>query len=204
MRTRSLLFGLVVLAASIGAATATAGPLRDSASSCSSQVLEQPFKRWLDPSRYFLVPGGSFEDGAAGWQLRGSSVVAGNEPFFVHGEDEASSLAIPSGASATTPAVCATLLHPTLRFFVRSKGSRLGVLRVDVLVDGPLGGVLTLPVGVTVAGPGWTPTLPMPFLANTLALAGKDGTTAVAFRFTSMLGGSFQVDDVYVDPYRSA
>jgi hypothetical protein len=204
MRTRSLLLGLAVLAASIGAATAGAGPLRDSASSCSSQGLEQPFKRWLDPAKYFLVPGGSFEDGAAGWQLKGSSVVAGNEPFFVHGAGEASSLAIPSGASATTPAVCATLLHPTLRFFVRNKGSLLGVLRVDVLVDSPLGGVLTLPVGVTVAGPGWTPTLPMPFLVNTLALAGKDGTTAVAFRFTSMLGGSFHVDDVYVDPYRSA
>ena len=44
----------------------------------------------------------------------------------------------------------------------------------------------------------------MPFLANALALLGKDGETAVAFRFTSMLGGNFQIDDVYVDPYRSA
>ena len=86
---------------------------------------------------------------------------------------------------------------------MRNKGSLLGLLRVDVLVDTPLG-VLTLPVSVIPAGQAWTPTLPLPFLANVLALVGKDGTTAVAFRFTSMLGGSFQVDDVYVDPYRSA
>jgi hypothetical protein len=99
--------------------------------------------------------------------------------------------------------MCATLLHPDLRFFVRNRGFALGLLRVDVLVDTPFG-VVTLPVGVVPAGQSWTPTLPLPFLANALALAGKDGTTGVAFRFTSMLGGSFQLDDVYVDPYRSA
>ena len=64
--------------------------------------------------------------------------------------------------------------------------------------------MVTLPIGVVLAGQAWTPTLPTPFLANALALLGKNGETAVAFRFTSMLGGSFQIDDVYVDPYRSA
>jgi hypothetical protein len=202
MRVRLFLLGLGLVAASITAATATAGTLRDSAQSCSSQVLEQPFKRWLDPARYFLVPGGSFEDGVPGWQLNGASPADGNESFSVRGGGVAS-LSIPPGASATTPAVCATLLHPDLRFFVRNTGFALGLLRVDVLVDTPLG-VVTLPVGVVPAGRAWTPTLPVPFLVNALALVGKDGTTAVAFRFTSMLGGSFQIDDVYVDPYRSA
>jgi hypothetical protein len=203
MRLRALLLGLGLVAASITASTAAAGSLRDSAQSCSSQVLEQPFKRWLDPAKYFLVPGGSFEDGAAGWQLSGASVVGGNETFAVRGAKDVNSLSIPNGASATTPAMCATLLHPDLRFFVRNKGFILGVLRVDVLVDTPLG-VVTLPVGVVPAGQAWTPTLPTPFLANLLALVGKDGETAIAFRFTSTLGGNFQIDDVYVDPYRSA
>jgi hypothetical protein len=72
------------------------------------------------------------------------------------------------------------------------------------MVDTPLG-VVTLPVGVVpTVGQAWSPTLPVPFLVNALALLGKDGQTAVAFRFTSLLGGSFQLDDVYVDPYRSA
>ena len=91
----------------------------------------------------------------------------------------------------------------TVRFFVRNKGFLLGVLRVDVLVDTPLG-VVTLPVGAVPAGQSWTPTLPTPFLANLLALLGRNGETGIAFRFTSMLGGNFQIDDVYVDPYRSA
>ena len=108
----------------------------------------------------------------------------------MHGAGERKSLAIPAGASATTPAVCVTLLHPTLRFFARNKGSLLGVLRVDVIAETPLGLRLTLPVGVVVAGSSWTPTLPNPFLANALALLGKDGEMSVAFRFTSMLGGS--------------
>jgi hypothetical protein len=203
MRIRLFLVGLGLLA-SITAASATAGNLDDSGPSCSAQVLEQPFKRWLDPGKYFLVPGGSMEDGAAGWQLKGSSVVDGNESFFVHGAGERKSLAIPAGASATTPAVCVTLLHPTLRFFARNKGSRLGVLRVDVIAETPLGLKVTVPVGVVVAGSSWAPTLPNPFLANALALLGKNGEMSVAFRFTSMLGGSFQIDDVYVDPYRSA
>jgi hypothetical protein len=99
--------------------------------------------------------------------------------------------------------MCATLLHPDLRFFVRNKGFLLGVLRVDVMVDTPLG-VVTLPVGVVPAGQSWSPTLPTPFLANLLAILGTQGETGIAFRFTSTLGGNFQIDDVYVDPYRSA
>ena len=162
MRVRTFLLGLGLTAACISTSTAAAaGSLRDTASSCSSQVLEQPFKRWLDPARYFLVPGGSLEDGASGWQLEGASVVDGNEPYAVHGGKDGSSLSIPAGASATTPAICATLLHPDLRFFVRNRGSLLGLLRVDVLVDTPLG-VVTLPVGLVPAGQAWTPTLPMP------------------------------------------
>jgi hypothetical protein len=203
MRIRFILLGLGLVAASITAAPVSAGDFSRSASSCSSQVLEQPFKRWLDPGRYFLAPGGAMEDGLPGWQLRGSSTVAGNETFFVNRAGGSRSLAIPAGASATTPAMCATLLHPHLRFFVRNKGALLGLLRVEVLFETPLG-VTALPIGVVAAGGSWTPTLPMPFLVNALALLGEDGTTAVAFRFTSTLGGSFQIDDVYVDPYRSA
>src|SRR4029078_4150186 len=100
---------------------------------------------------------------------------------------------------ATTPAMCATLLHPDLRLFVRNKGFILGVLRVDVLVDTPLG-VVTLPVGVVPAGQSWTPSLPTPFLANLLALVGKNGETAIAFRVTSMLGVRFHTARVYVEP----
>jgi hypothetical protein len=58
--------------------------------------------------------------------------------------------------------------------------------------------VLTAPIGV-VTGGGWAPTLPMTVVANLLPLLPGD-QTAVAFRFTAV-AGSWQIDDVYVDPW---
>src|SRR5262249_12729115 len=116
---------------------ASAATSYGSASACSSEVLE-PFKRWLDPARYFLVPGGLFEAGAAGWQLNGSAFVDGNEPFQVAGAKDSSSLSIPAGASATSPFICATLLHPDLRVFIRSNASPIGLLPADVPAHTPL------------------------------------------------------------------
>ena len=64
--------------------SAQAGPLVKSAGNCTTGALEQPFRRWLDPLRYALVPGGSFESGAPGWTLGRASVGSGNETFYVH------------------------------------------------------------------------------------------------------------------------
>ena len=57
----------------------------------------------------------------------------------------------------------------------------------------------SLPIGAVVSGDDWSPTLPMPILANLLALP-PGGQTPVAFRFTAQ-GGDWRIDDVYVDPY---
>jgi hypothetical protein len=61
--------------------------------------------------------------------------------------------------------------------------------------------VLTLPMGADLGG-GWHPSLPLPVVANLLPLLPND-RTAVAFRFTPLLGGEWQIDDIYVDPYRA-
>jgi hypothetical protein len=50
-------------------------------------------------------------------------------------------------------------------------------------------------------GSKWTPTLPLPVIANLLPLLPGD-LTPVRFRFTPV-GGAWQIDDVYVDPYRT-
>ena len=52
-----------------------------------------------------------------------------------------------------------------------------------------------------VGGRSWHPTLPMPLLVNLLPLSASD-RTPVRFRFTPRLLGSWQIDDVYVDPTR--
>jgi hypothetical protein len=178
-----------------------------SAESCEAQDLDRPFLPWLDPAHYTLAPGGSMEAGATGWRLSGASVVAGNEPFRVHGEDDSSSLSLPAGSSATTSPVCVGLGHPTLRLFARGSGSLtsslLSSLRVDVLFEDAAGNVVSLPIGVV---PGalhstWRPTQPIPIVANLLPLLPGE-RTAVAFRFTPQGRAAWRVDDVYVDPFR--
>jgi hypothetical protein len=200
-RRIALLAALLVLTPLLLAPRAEAGPLVASATGCEAQVLERPFLPWLDPARYTLAPDGTFSDGAAGWTRAGARVVAQNEPYFVHGDDAPAALALPSRSSATSPAMCVGIEHPTLRLFARSTGSLLGVLRVDVLFEDALGEVRALPIGVVAAHTRWAPTLPLPVLANLLPLLPGE-RTAVAFRFTPQgIDSAWLIDDVYVDPW---
>ena len=182
---------------------ASAGPLVASATGCDDPAMENPFLPWIDPASYVLAPDGTLEGGAAGWSLDGASIASGNEPFYVHGAGESQSLAIAPGGSATTPAMCVGIEHPTLRFFARrSGGSLLSSLRVEVLFEDAGGDVHSLPIGTHSAlGTSWAPTLQMVIGANLLALLPNE-RTAVAFRFTASSGATWHIDDVYVDPYR--
>jgi hypothetical protein len=189
----------------VAAPSANAGVLVASAHNCPEQTVDQAFLRWLDPMSYTLVPGGTLEDGAAGWSLNGASVVSGNEPWQVHGDGEGRSLKIPAGKSATTDTICVGLEHPTLRFFAKSSGdSLLGslvtALTVEVLFEDNSGDVLALPIGAVLPGSRWSPTLPYPILVNLLPLL-PDEKTPVRFRFRAVGGASWQIDDVYVDPH---
>lgn len=194
-RISTVLAALVAVAAA-AAPAAHAGPLVASAS-CESKPVAQVFLPWADPANYFLADGGTFESGAAGWSLAGSALAGGNEPWKVSGEGS-SSLSIPAGASATSGVECVGVTEPTLRFF--AKGSELGVLSVTVLYEDALGNTQRAPAG-ELAGTGeWTPGIQMVVAAALLPLL-PDDKTPVRFEFTAT-SGSWQIDDVYVDPYR--
>jgi hypothetical protein len=191
---------LILAAFLMPVSRAEAGPIVSSATNCDDETLEQPFAAWGDPAHYFLVPDGSFSGGADGWQLSKANVVAENRPNSSHAETDAA-LRIPMGSSVTSPAVCVGLLHPTLRFFARNDGSPLDTLSVEVLFEDAGGNVHALPIGVALASGKWQPTLPLPVVANLLALLPGE-RTAVSFRFTAHgLGRAWLIDDVYVDPY---
>jgi hypothetical protein len=189
---------LAVLALAVPAA-ANAGPLTDRAPGCDTQVLGQPFLRWADVASYTLNPGGSFEDGAAGWGLDGASVARGNEPFFVTGATDGRSLALPAGSSAVSAPICVGIEHPDIRFFA-SASSATAELSVEVLVESASGDLLSAPIGSVTGNAGWAPTAPFPIVANLLPLL-PGNHTAVAFRFRAS-GGTFRIDDLYVDPYQ--
>jgi hypothetical protein len=188
------LFACVALAATAAATASPAG----AALSCPGQAMVQPFKPWLDPLSYVQMPNGNLES-TSGWSLSGGAAqVTGNEPWHVSGSADQKSLSLPSGSSATTPALCIGLLSPTLRFFATNSGSTLVTLKVDAITN--VNGLkLTTPVGVLVGG-GWQPTLPLAFLTNLTALS----TGSIQFRFTPVgLGTSgWRIDDVYVDPVK--
>jgi len=191
-----------VVALAAGATTANAGVLVASSPSCDDQAVSKTFLPWLDLADYTPLSGADFESGAAGWELDGSAVANGNEPYRVGGAGDAKSLALPSGASATSPAICVGITHPTIRFFAKRRSGGLlstSTLRVDVLFETSTGQVVSLPMGVVGNGGFWQATSPMLVIANLLPLLPGE-TTPVAFRFTAQ-GGDWSIDDVWVDPY---
>lgn len=171
-------------------------------SNCSSQQVSQPFWPWQDPNSYYRVPGGTFEWGLPGWSTTaGAGVTAGNEPWFVSGFG-GHSLSLPPASSATSPPTCVSAVSPTLRFFARSSGASSGSsLTVEVLFQNTLGILSSLPIGSVSASGNWTPTPVYLVVANALSVLGG-GYGNVAFRFTSQGNATWQIDDVYVDPWR--
>jgi hypothetical protein len=173
----------------------------DTPSTCDTTA-SQPFARFGDYSSYVLVPGGSFESGAPGWQLKGGSgVVAGNEPYYVHGKKDRYSLSIPAGGSATTPPMCFAFGDWHLRFFTQSSSTSRSSLRVNVVVKS-LCGVLSILDGGTVSDDNtWSPS-PRLKLALT-NITGLLATDSVSFQFVPGDRASWRIDDVYLDPWKS-
>ena len=198
-RIATILAGAAALLAA-PAPSAQAGALVASASGCTEAASTQVFMPWMDVANYFLAPGGDFESGAAGWSLTGGAAVGdGNEPWNVTGGG-GNSLHLPPGSSATSPVVCVGIEHPTIRFFERSTGATLGAsLRVEVVFEDAAGNVHDLTIGRETRG-GWEPTPAFVVVANLLALLPGEHTP-VAFRFTPEGTGTWQIDDVHVDPY---
>jgi hypothetical protein len=202
-RALAVLVGFAIVAALAATAPAKAGLIGTGPASYCDPDPQQVFAPWGDSAQYATLLNGGFEDGSAGWALSGGArVVSGNEPFHVAGADDSHSLLLPAGSSAYSATVCFALGDWHLRLFARSVGSRAGALRVQVIVPSLLGSLLTVLDGGTVTGDGtWAPSPRLQLLlSNVTRLV---GTRAVAFRFTPVgPGAAYQVDDVYLDPWK--
>jgi hypothetical protein len=158
----------------------------------------QAFAQWGDPHFYVFGANGGLELGSWGWSLSGgSTVVSGNESYYLHSPFDSHSLFIPSGGSATTPPMCMATSSSVLRFFVKGGGD----LHVQVVERNLLGLVVGVLDQATVGGSSaWQPS---PTIVNLDSLQGLVGVSSVQLRFTAD-NGSDQVDDVYVDPMASS
>jgi len=187
----SLIAGAIVLAAGTAPASAGLGL------ACPSSTTK-PFAPWSDYANYAFLPDGGFESGGSGWSLSGARVVAGNETFFIHGSSDRYALSLPAGKSATSPGMCISLLSSKMRFVVR--GDSGAKVKVQIIYRGLLSSVLGIFDGGTVsAGGSWKPSPQVGMLGGVLPLL----TTSVQFRFTAS-NGAVMIDDVYLDPMKSA
>ena len=199
-----VLCGVAIIAAFALAPMAKAAALGGgpSATSYCDPNSVQAFSRFGDSSYYSRLLNGGFEDGATGWVLSGGArVVNGNEPYYLSGNpSDSHSLLLPAGSSAYSSTVCFALGDWHLRLMMK-RLSATGGLHVQVIVPSLLG-ILTVLDGGTVSGSGsWAPS---PRLALLLSnVTNLLGTRAVAFRFTPVgVGASYQIDDVYLDPWK--
>lgn len=156
------------------------------------------FAQWGDSRSYYFTADGGFESGGVGWTFAGGAqVVAGNEPFYLHSPTDDSSLLLPSGASATSPALCFGVLDPGLRFLaVAPSGS--GTLHVQLVARGLLGVLAVIDGGTIQVGSTWAPTEVFSTLGSQLDV--PLGTKTIQVVLTSS-GGDVQVDDLYIDPW---
>ena len=170
---------------------------------CPVPSVSTPFSQWGDTNSYFLVPGGSMEGTPeqVGWSLTDATLSPGNEPFNVNGSADSQSLTINGGGSATSPYFCVDKTMSGLRFFAQ-QATAGSDLHIDALVQTG-GGVATVPVGDLSDGSmsSWAPT---DMITGASASLPDNRTVMVALRFeVPSTTGSWQVDDIFVDPYRS-
>jgi hypothetical protein len=193
-----LFFGVVgVLAVLAGFALPSgAGLLGTGAAKYCDPFSFKVFQPWGDGSNYALMPGGSFEDGTPGWSLSGGAkTIAGNESFYLNTKYDKKSLYMPSGSTATSPTMCFAAGDWHLRFV--NKGS--GQVRVTVHVNSLLGLLTVLDGGTVKPGATWAPSPKVGLLLTNVT--GLLTTKAISIRLTAS-GGTAQVDDAYLDPWK--
>ncbi len=205
-RLQRVVITATLVATALGAGLATAAPpagADDTTVACAPRVSRAVFAPWLDPAQYFAAVNGGFEQGTDAWTVQGAAgPVAGNEPFHVGGSDDATSLALGPGASASSRSACLSLLEPTLRMFVRTPAVPGARLTITATVRNPATGLSLTTSWVVVAGltpPGWAPT-PEIVVPNLLGgVLDQDLTVRVA---PGGVPATWQIDDVYVDPFK--
>lgn len=157
---------------------------------CQPSIMSEPFSALGDSTTYELVPGGDFPGTLGAWSAHGGATLTALGTGYV--------LSLPAGSVATSPQACINVVHPTVRFYARSAapGTTLDVAAVLATAAG----TVAVPIGTV------TPTTdlaPTEQLAVRVPLLGATaGDVLLGLRFQSR-GGTAQIDDVYVDPWRS-
>jgi hypothetical protein len=190
-------------AALLATALLALGVFAGTAQACSYSGAEKVFNPWGDQRSYVLAPDGGFEAGGSGWQLnRGATVVEGNETYYLNDAGDSKSLSLPAGSSAVSPPVCMAIDTPSFRLVARNSGDPSAQLRVEASYK-LLGLIRTKTAGTLRAGSTWAPTQSVSTVLTLSTIVGTLVPSAVEIRFTPLdSSGRWQVDDLYIDPFR--
>ena len=174
-----------------------------SAQACSYSGAKAAFSPWEDQRSYVLAPDGGFEAGGSGWQLnRGAAVVEGNESYYLNDAGDTKSLSLPAGSSAVSPPVCMAIDTPSFRLVARNSGNPSSQLRVEAVYK-LLGLVRTKTAATLRAGSTWAPTQSVSTVLTLSTVVGTLIPSAIEIRLTPLdSSGQWQVDDVFIDPFR--
>jgi hypothetical protein len=187
-------------AAALSAAPASAAPVATPSAGCPAVPAVQPFRAWQDLADYILAPDGGLEAGGSAWSLQGGAhPVEGNEPFGVGAATDHMALDLPAGSVATTAPICIGVEHKTMRFF--AAGATTGTLSVEALYTTSSGREQSVALGSVHGSGTWAATAALPMKVDARA-ADYGNALPVSLRFTPRGPGGWQIDDVYVDPYR--
>jgi hypothetical protein len=178
------------------APSAHAGLLSLDTGSCG-QATSEPFAQWGDTATYVQVPGGTFQPGTPSWSLSGGANAGADASA-----PSSYSLSLPAGSSATSPAACTGLDHPSARLFVRNTGSSSSRLNVYATYRLLLGLPYTISLGQVSGSSSWAPSpiLQMGLLNNVVGSVTLTDST-ISFTFVPADStGNWSIDDVYLDP----
>ena len=168
-------------------------------SPCATRSTTTPFKQWGDSNKYFSLSGGDFESKGLNWNLGyGAQIVGENEPWKVLSTKHESSLQLKSGASVVTEPFCVGSDEDSIRYFVKKPGVRGSKLHVHVAVTSGVN-VATNDFDVDGSAGGWAVVdrMMLPDIRD------KSGQQWVTVEFGSRTG-TWLVDDVLVDPWRTS
>lgn len=194
---RSVLASILVCSAGLVSASAAQA-------ACVQQTTTKAYASFGDRADYVLAPGGSFESGTASWSLTGASIATGTAPLPAGRSTDRGSLALSAKGKAISPPFCVGIEHPNFRMQARKTSGTWASLLVKLRWIESTGKVNETTVGSFDGSKftAWAPT-PSVMLAQALPMwNSSQSVTAQIVLDPEDAGGNWQIDNVYVDPYR--
>ena len=200
-RTRLTRHAIAVTGTLVGALALLLGPTAtaQAADECTTRTTTKAFATFGDTNDYFPIGGGTFESGSlSNFVVTGGASVAGeNEPWRVLGSGHTRSAALPPGASLQAT-FCVQVGEDSMRLFAKSPSNAGGSLTIKTTVATAYGSAMTSST-VGSKSSAWTPTPAIP-LVN---VSGPDGKQYVTLLVTNNGSGTWLVDDILVDPWKT-